>query len=104
MNAQNLITDGEMWDTTGESDLQDADRLGNIYPNDRCCPFLLYRKLTSCKVKNALRGCAKTHSLFLYKRQEKDIRTAGVKRRCVCKKEIMGKCQRDYEKTVMVCG
>ena len=30
MNAQNLITDGEMWDTTGESDLQDADRLGNI--------------------------------------------------------------------------
>jgi len=42
--------------------------------------------------------------LFLYKRQEKDIRTAGVKRRCVCKKEIMGKCQRDYEKTVMVCG
>ena len=67
-------------------------------------PFLLYRKLTSCKVKNAPRGCAKTHSLFLYKRQEKDIRTAGVKRRCVCKKEIMGKCQRDYEKTVMVCG
>ena len=33
-----------MWDTTGESDLQNADRLGNIYPNDRCCPFLnLYK-------------------------------------------------------------
>lgn len=30
MNAGNLITDGEMWITTGESDLQDADRLGNI--------------------------------------------------------------------------
>jgi len=30
MNAENLITDGEMWITTGESDLQDADRLGNI--------------------------------------------------------------------------
>ena len=130
-----------MWDTTGESDLQDADRLGNIAY--AVLPFLFlpggtkhtergfaimeqwnnfvpgawqekidvrdfiqknYKKLTSCKVKNAPRGCAKTHSLFLYKRQEKDIRTAGVKRRCVCKKEIMGKCQRDYEKTVMVCG
>ena len=31
-------------------------------------------------------------------------RSGHRKRRCVCKKEIMGKCQRDYEKTVMVCG
>lgn len=32
--------------------------------------FLLYRKLLSCKVKNAARGCAKAHSLF-YERKKK---------------------------------
>ena len=29
-------------------------------------------------------------------------RSGHRKRRCVCKKEIMGKCQRDYEKTVII--
>jgi len=29
--------------------------------------FLLYRKLLSCKVKTAPRGCAKAHSLFCKK-------------------------------------
>lgn len=75
MNAENLITDGEMWITTGESDLQDADRLGNI-----------------CRVTSV--------ALFYLSGK----RSGHRKRRCVCKKEIMGKCQRDYEKTVMVCG
>ena len=30
-----------------------------------CTVFLLYRKLLSCKVKNAPRECAKAHSLFM---------------------------------------
>ena len=29
-----------MWSTTGESEFIMADRLGNIYPSDKCCPFL----------------------------------------------------------------
>ena len=33
-----------------------------------------------------------------------DIGLSSFGNLCVCKKEIMGKCQRDYEKTVMVCG
>jgi hypothetical protein len=44
MNAGNLITDGEMWITTGESDLQDADRLGNICRVTSVALFLPFRK------------------------------------------------------------
>lgn len=44
MNAENLITDGEMWITTGESDLQDADRLGNICRVTSVALFLPFRK------------------------------------------------------------
>lgn len=44
MNAENLITDGEMWITTGESDLQDADRLGNICSVTSVALFLPFRK------------------------------------------------------------
>ena len=29
-----------MWSTTRESEFIMADRLGNIYPSDKCCPFL----------------------------------------------------------------
>ena len=29
---------------------------------------MLYRKLLSCKVRNAPRECAKAHSLFLYRK------------------------------------
>lgn len=76
MNAENLITDGEMWITTGESDLQDADRLGNICRVTSVALFLPFRK----KIRASKKGGASA------------------------KKEIMGKCQRDYEKTVMVCG
>ena len=62
MNAENLITDGEMWITTGESDLQDADRLGNI--------------------------CRVTSVALFFTFQEKD---QGIeKRRCVCKKGNYG--------------
>lgn len=44
MNAENLITDGEMWITTGESDLQDADRLGNICRVTSVALFLPFRE------------------------------------------------------------
>ena len=44
MNAENLITDGEMWITTGESGLQDADRLGNICSVTSVALFLPFRK------------------------------------------------------------
>ena len=70
MNAENLITDGEMWITTGESDLQDADRLGNICRVTSVALFYFPGNCFPGKVKNAPRGCAKAHSLFLDKRQE----------------------------------
>lgn len=49
MNAENLITDGEMWITTGESDLQDADRLRNICRVTSVALFLPFRKKRASK-------------------------------------------------------
>ncbi|RHR19872.1 hypothetical protein DWX49_01485 [Blautia sp. AF19-34] len=54
MNAENLITDGEMWITTGESDLQDADRLGNICRVTSVALFLPFRK----KIRASKKGGA----------------------------------------------
>ena len=65
MNAENLITDGEMWITTGESDLQDADRLGNI-----------------CRVTSV--------ALFTFQEKDQGIKKGGAS----AKKKLMGKCQK----------